>query len=112
GHRVRGRGLRRPVPARVRSHPRRRPRSARDRGRRSHRAGPAGTGVNGGELRVSRARVRWNTQPVDRAARAGALRGARLAAEHLLTESRAVVPIEEATLERSGTVTVDEADTS
>lgn len=61
---------------------------------------------------MSRARVRWNTQPVDRAARAGALRGARLAAEHLLTESRAVVPIEEATLERSGTVTVDEADTS
>lgn len=58
---------------------------------------------------MSRARVRWNGQAADRAARAGALRGVRLAAEHLLTESRARVPIEEGTLERSGTVTVDEA---
>lgn len=61
---------------------------------------------------MSRARVRWNGQAIERAARAGALRGVRLAAEHLLNESRDRVPIEEGTLERSGTVTVDEADTS
>ncbi|CAL9528991.1 hypothetical protein [Streptomyces sp. enrichment culture] len=58
---------------------------------------------------MTRARVRWNGQAADRAARAGALRGARLGAEHLLGVSRDRVPIEEGTLERSGTVTVDEA---
>ncbi|MGW3711348.1 minor capsid protein [Streptomyces albogriseolus] len=58
---------------------------------------------------MTRARVRWNGQALDRAAQQGALRGARLAAEHLLAESRDRVPIEEGTLERSGTVTVDEA---
>ncbi|WP_404959015.1 hypothetical protein [Streptomyces sp. 147326] len=45
-----------------------------------------------------------------RGTRAGAIRGLRLAAEHILAESRKRVPIEEATLERSGTATVDEAD--
>ncbi|MYR46597.1 hypothetical protein [Streptomyces sp. SID5910] len=59
---------------------------------------------------MSRAPVRWNGQAVNRAARAGALRGVRLGAEHLLQVSRARVPIEEGTLERSATVTVDEAD--
>lgn len=36
-------------------------------------------------------------------------KGLRLGAEHLLGASRRVVPIDEATLERSGTATVDEA---
>ncbi|MEV5086877.1 hypothetical protein AB0N18_02820 [Streptomyces griseoincarnatus] len=58
---------------------------------------------------MSRARVRWNAQPVNRAAATAAGRGARLAAEHLLGVSRDRVPIEEGTLERSGTVTADEA---
>jgi hypothetical protein len=58
---------------------------------------------------VSRARVRWNGQAVTRAAQQAAGRGARLGAEHLLGVSRDRVPIEEGTLERSGTVTVDEA---
>lgn len=58
---------------------------------------------------MSRARVRWNAQPANRAARAGALRGLRLGGEHLLEASNQRVPIEEGTLERSGTVTVDEA---
>ncbi|MGW2497295.1 hypothetical protein ACWCV2_22700 [Streptomyces pseudogriseolus] len=58
---------------------------------------------------MTRARVRWNSQPVNRAAQQAAGRGARLAAEHLLGVSRDRVPIEEGTLERSGTVTVDEA---
>lgn len=39
--------------------------------------------------------------------RKAANRGLALAAEHVLGESRRLVPIEEATLERSGTVTTD-----
>ncbi|GHB98605.1 MULTISPECIES: hypothetical protein [Streptomyces rochei group] len=58
---------------------------------------------------MSRARVRWNAQPANRAARAGALRGLGLGGEHLLEVSNRRIPIEEGTLERSGTVTVDEA---
>jgi hypothetical protein len=37
------------------------------------------------------------------------VRGVRLGAEHLLQVSRGRVPIEEATLERSGVVSVDES---
>ncbi|MGC0205227.1 hypothetical protein [Streptomyces levis] len=59
-----------------------------------------------------RARVRWNGQAVARRAQQGAASGARLGAEHLLNVSRDRVPIEEGTLERSGTVTVDEANTA
>ncbi|KUN96324.1 hypothetical protein AQJ67_33690 [Streptomyces caeruleatus] len=44
-----------------------------------------------------------------RGTRAGAVRGLRIAAEHVLAESRKIVPIEEATLERSGVATVDES---
>ncbi|MFJ8146976.1 hypothetical protein ACIQ6R_18140 [Streptomyces sp. NPDC096048] len=58
---------------------------------------------------MSRTRVRWNGQAANRKARAGALRGLRIGGEHLLEVSNQRVPIEEATLERSGTVTVDEA---
>jgi len=39
--------------------------------------------------------------------RKAANRGLAIAAEHVLGESRKLVPIEEATLERSGTVTTD-----
>ncbi|TDD90775.1 hypothetical protein [Actinomadura rubrisoli] len=41
------------------------------------------------------------------AERAGAVRGLALGAEHLLQVSRTQVPIEEATLERSGVASVD-----
>jgi hypothetical protein len=41
--------------------------------------------------------------------RQGSALGLRLAAEHVLAVSRGRVPIEEATLERSGVATVDEA---
>jgi hypothetical protein len=54
--------------------------------------------------------ARWNINAARAGARAGAARGLRLAAEHLLAESRALVPIEEATLERSGVASVDEGD--
>jgi hypothetical protein len=40
-------------------------------------------------------------------ARAGAARGLALAMEHLLTESRKQVPLEEGTLERSGVAVTD-----
>ncbi|WHM36312.1 hypothetical protein [Streptomyces sp. BPTC-684] len=58
---------------------------------------------------TQRARLRWNGDAVLRGTRAGAIRGLRIAAEHVLTESRKRVPIEEATLERSGAATVDES---
>ncbi|WP_430479308.1 hypothetical protein ACQZM9_21750 [Streptomyces sp. P11-1] len=57
---------------------------------------------------MTRARLTWNGDAVLRGTRAGAARGLRLAAEHVLQVSRARVPIEEAVLERSGTATVDE----
>ncbi|MEU3102929.1 hypothetical protein [Streptomyces griseoflavus] len=58
---------------------------------------------------TQRTRLNWNGAAALRGTRAGAVRGLRVAAEHVLTESRKVVPIEEATLERSGVATVDES---
>ncbi|GHA19417.1 hypothetical protein ACFOOM_10185 [Streptomyces echinoruber] len=58
---------------------------------------------------TQRTRLRWNGDAVMRGTRTGAVRGLRLGAEHVLTESRKIVPIEEATLERSGVATVDES---
>lgn len=57
---------------------------------------------------TQRTRLNWNGAAAMRGTRAGAVRGLRIAAEHVLAESRKVVPIEEATLERSGVATVDE----
>lgn len=58
---------------------------------------------------TQRMRLRWNGPAVLRGTRAGAVRGLRVSSEHVLTESRKRVPIEEGTLERSGTATVDES---
>lgn len=55
------------------------------------------------------ARVTWNGPLVKGAARRGAARGLGRAAEFVLARSREVVPIEEGTLSRSGTTSVDEA---
>ncbi|WP_370420337.1 minor capsid protein [Streptomyces sp. QH1-20] len=55
-----------------------------------------------------RSRLRLNGDQAMRGTRAGAVRGLRLAAEHILAESRKIVPLEEGRLERSGTATVDE----
>lgn len=55
------------------------------------------------------ATVQWNGEEIKRKVRAAAILGITLAAEHLLGESRTLVPLEEGTLERSGTVVVDEA---
>ncbi|AGK80400.1 hypothetical protein SFUL_5512 [Streptomyces microflavus DSM 40593] len=57
---------------------------------------------------MTRARLQWNGEAVIRGTRAGAARGLRLGAEHVLQVSRGRAPIEEGTLERSGTATVDE----
>lgn len=58
---------------------------------------------------TQRTRLRWNGDAILAATRQGAVRGLRLGAEHVLEVSRRRVPIEEATLERSGTATVDES---
>ena len=54
-----------------------------------------------------RAQVNWNGDQVDDRAEAGAEHGLELAAEHVLQASRALVPLEEGTLERSGTASRD-----
>ncbi|MEV0438946.1 hypothetical protein AB0I84_09520 [Streptomyces spectabilis] len=59
-----------------------------------------------------RTRLTWNGNTALRATREGAARGLRLAAEHVLAEARKLVPLDEATLERSGTASVDEAELS
>lgn len=59
---------------------------------------------------TQRARLSWNGEAALRGTRDGAARGLRLAAEHILARSRARVPIEEGTLERSGVATVDETE--
>ncbi|MFD7121905.1 hypothetical protein ACFWAA_33430 [Streptomyces sp. NPDC059922] len=57
---------------------------------------------------TARARLTWTGAAVLRGTRAGAVRGLRLSAEHILERARARVPIEEGTLERSGVASVDE----
>ena len=58
---------------------------------------------------TQRGHVTWNGDIAAAAIRAAAVRGLRLGTEHVLQVSRGRVPIEEGTLERSGTATVDEA---
>ncbi|MFF4738781.1 hypothetical protein ACFY2W_23290 [Streptomyces sp. NPDC001262] len=62
-------------------------------------------------MRVSPAqsvRIQWNGAAATELMRRAAARGLLLGAEHVLTESRKRVPINEGTLERSGAVSVDE----
>lgn len=58
---------------------------------------------------MGQVRFTWNGEAVKRRQREGRNKGLRAAAEHLLAESQRLVPIEEATLERSGVASVDEA---
>jgi hypothetical protein len=53
-------------------------------------------------------RITWHGHRITRQARKGAVRGLALAAEHILTEAQKIVPIEEGTLGRSGTASVDD----
>ncbi len=55
-------------------------------------------------------RLTWNGPRVEAAVHDAAADGLEQAAEHLLAASRAVVPIEEGTLERSGRAQVDRGD--
>ena len=50
---------------------------------------------------------KWHGDAVKVAERLAAARGLMLAAEHVLTEANKVVPIEESTLLRSGTTSMD-----
>ena len=52
--------------------------------------------------------VKWHGPQVKAKVKAAAGRGLFLGAEHVLEESRRLVPIEEGTLERSGVASVDE----
>jgi len=52
--------------------------------------------------------VKWYGPLAKGKAKQGAARGLFLGAEHVLEESRRLVPIEEGTLERSGVASVDE----
>lgn len=54
-------------------------------------------------------RTEWHGDRVNRTVDEALLQGMWLAALHLLGEAQAIVPIEEATLERSGVASVDEA---
>lgn len=58
---------------------------------------------------MGQVRFTWNGEEVKRREREGRNKGLRLAAEHLLAESQRIVPLEEATLERSGVASVDES---
>lgn len=51
--------------------------------------------------------VRWHGDRVNRTVDEALLQGMWLAALHLLGEAQAIVPIEEATLERSGVASID-----
>lgn len=52
----------------------------------------------------------WNGTKVTAEMETGAVAGLRKGTEHVLGASRAVVPLEEATLERSGVASVDAAE--
>ncbi|WP_129307997.1 hypothetical protein [Streptomyces sp. L2] len=51
--------------------------------------------------------LRFNAGPVRRELRTGAVRGLQLGAEHVLTKSQEVVPLDEGPLQNSGTTSVD-----
>lgn len=59
---------------------------------------------------MSRARLRWNGASAITAVRESAARGVLLGAEHVLGVSRQRVPLDEATLERSGAASVDQGE--
>lgn len=59
-------------------------------------------------MATQRSSLTWTGDAAAKAIRAATVRGLTLWAENLLTESRAIVPLDEATLERSGVASVDE----
>lgn len=61
---------------------------------------------------AQRSELKWEGAKVAKAIRAATVRGLRLWAEHVLQESRELVPLDEATLQRSGVASVDDGDLS
>lgn len=61
---------------------------------------------------MSRVTLKLHGARIRAAAKHGRARGTEVAGEHLLQVSRTLVPLEEGTLERSGTVTPDRSDES
>jgi hypothetical protein len=59
---------------------------------------------------TQRVRLNLHTSKIKKAERAAANRGGKLATEHLLQASRTLVPLEEGTLERSGTASWDDSE--
>jgi hypothetical protein len=57
-----------------------------------------------------RTQLIWNGPATSQAAKAAAAQGLFLAAQHVKEESSRLVPIEEGTLQRSATVSVDEGE--
>src|SRR5262249_2493836 len=64
----------------------------------------------GASIMSQHAKLTWHGARAKQRVRDGLVKGLGLAAEHLLTESRKVVPLEEGTLERSGVASVDEVE--
>lgn len=58
---------------------------------------------------MQRSTIKWDGKAVNARAQAGAVRGLLMAAEYLLSEASAIVPIDEGTLDRSGVASVDPA---
>jgi len=54
--------------------------------------------------------LRWLGDEVSQAVQTAVIRGLKIGAEHILQESRTLVPLDEGTLERSGTVVMDESE--
>jgi hypothetical protein len=63
-------------------------------------------------MATQRSSYSWNGAAAGKAIRAATVRGLGLWAENLLSESRAIVPLDEATLSRSGRASVDESNLS
>jgi hypothetical protein len=59
-------------------------------------------------MATQRSEFTWDGEAAGRKIRAATVRGLALWAENLLSESRAIVPLDEATLSRSGVASVDE----
>lgn len=57
-------------------------------------------------------KIKWEGQKVEARFRSAAADALLVAAEYLLTESQAVVPLDESILQQSGTATVDERELS
>lgn len=60
-------------------------------------------------MAIQRSELTWDGDAAGKKIRGATVKGLRLWAENLLTESRAIVPLDEATLQRSGVASVDEA---